>query len=73
MVNFTNSSIDLMEKIAIETSNVLKMTRRGYALATRRADIDELISELHAGYGSDEAGRAANAIFLQTGCSNVNV
>lgn len=55
MVSFTNSSIDLMERIATESSNVLNMTRRGYALATRRPDIDELIAELHACYKSEEA------------------
>ena len=51
MVDFTSYSIDLMERIALETSNVLNITRRGYAIATRRADIDGLISDLHAGYG----------------------
>ncbi|MGI9284213.1 MAG: NAD(P)/FAD-dependent oxidoreductase [Pseudomonadales bacterium] len=55
MVNFTNDSIDLMERIARESSNVLKMTRRGYAVATRRANIDELLRELVAGYGGEES------------------
>jgi glycine/D-amino acid oxidase-like deaminating enzyme len=52
MVEFTNSSIDLMERIAVESSNVLQMTRGGYAAASRNADIDELIGDLYAGYGS---------------------
>ncbi len=54
MVEFTNYSINLMERIALESSNVLHMTRRGYALTTRRTDIDDLIAELHAGYGGAE-------------------
>ena len=52
MTRFTNDSIDLMEKIALDSSNVLNMTRRGYALATRRGNIDDLIEDLHTGYGS---------------------
>lgn len=50
MVGFTNHSIDLMERIALESSNVIEMTRRGYVLATRKTDIEALIAELHAGY-----------------------
>ena len=54
MVEFTNASIDLMERIAIESSNVLQMTRSGYAAASRSADIDQLIGDLYAGYGSND-------------------
>ncbi len=50
MVNFINYSTDLMESIALESPDVMHMTRRGYALTTRRTDIDHLIEELHAGY-----------------------
>lgn len=50
MVEFTNRSIDLMERIARESNNVLNMTRRGYVLATRKNDIDDLLAELHRGY-----------------------
>lgn len=50
MVNFTNDSIDLMERIARESSNAPNMTRRGYAVATRRTDIDELLRGLVVGY-----------------------
>lgn len=53
MVDFTNDSIDLMETIAEQTSNVINMTRRGYVLATRRTNIDDLIEELGASYGND--------------------
>ncbi len=49
MVEFTNSSIDLMERIAVESSNALQMTRSGYAASSRHADIDELIGDLYAG------------------------
>jgi len=50
MTAFTNYSIDLMEQIASESSNVLAMTRRGYVLATRRTEIDDMVSGLHIGY-----------------------
>ncbi len=63
MVNFTNHGIDLMERIARESSNVLQMTRRGYAIATRQNHIDELIAELHAGYNNTEA----DPIHIHTG------
>ena len=50
MVDFINYSTDLMERIALESPDVMQMTRRGYALTTRRTDIDDLVAELHAGY-----------------------
>ena len=56
MVDFTNYSIDLIERIAVESSNVFNMTRGGYAVATRRSDIDALIADLHAGYGAAASG-----------------
>ncbi|MCC7045707.1 MAG: FAD-binding oxidoreductase [Alphaproteobacteria bacterium] len=55
MTRFTDRSIDLMEEIARESDNRLHMTRRGYALATRRANIDALIEQLHQGYGAEGA------------------
>lgn len=55
MTAFTNRSIDLMETIARETGNRIELTRRGYALATRRDNIDDLLGQLHDGYGSDAA------------------
>lgn len=55
MVNFINYSTDLMESIALDSPDVMHMTRRGYALTTRRIDIDDLITELHAGYGDAES------------------
>ncbi len=47
---FTDRSIDLMEEIALESDNILQMTRRGYVLATRQIDIDDHLRELEAGY-----------------------
>jgi glycine/D-amino acid oxidase-like deaminating enzyme len=54
MVEFTNASIDLMEQIATESSNVLQMTRGGYAAASRKENIDGSIADLHAGYGGED-------------------
>jgi glycine/D-amino acid oxidase-like deaminating enzyme len=51
MTAFTDHSIDLMEAIARETGNRIAMTRRGYALVTRRASPSALIEDLHRGYG----------------------
>jgi len=57
MTEFTDRSIDLMEAVARDTGNRIRMTRRGYALATRSADPRKLIEQLHRGYGAD-AGAA---------------
>jgi len=55
MADFTNHSIDLMEKIARDSSNILQMNRRGYAVATRSDNIDDLLAGLEASYpGADE-------------------
>lgn len=50
---FTDHSIDLMETISLASGNRIRMTRRGYALATRRARPDDLIAALYAGYGAE--------------------
>ncbi len=55
MTRFTDYSIDLMERIARDSDNAIHMTRRGYALATRQADPDGLLRQLHDGYGADGA------------------
>ncbi|MCZ0735044.1 NAD(P)/FAD-dependent oxidoreductase [Phreatobacter sp. AB_2022a] len=52
MATFTNHSIDLLERIARATGDRIQMTRRGYALVTRRARPDDLIAELYEGYGT---------------------
>lgn len=54
MTKFTNYGIDLMEEISVDSSNVLNMTRRGYVLATRRKEIDDIVADLHIGYDSDD-------------------
>ena len=56
MTAFTDLSISLMEEIARASSNDIHMTRRGYALATRRTDIGELIDALHDGYAATAGG-----------------
>lgn len=56
MTEFTDDSISLMETIASATGNRIAMSRRGYALVTRRTRPGELIEELYRGYGHD-AGR----------------
>ncbi len=48
MTAFTNDSIDLMQSLAIETDNLFNMTDRGYVLATRRADIGDLVAQAGA-------------------------
>jgi glycine/D-amino acid oxidase-like deaminating enzyme len=52
MAEFTDHSIDLLEEIARATDDRIQMTRRGYALVTRRARPDDLIGELYQGYGA---------------------
>ena len=52
MTAFTDDSIGLMEEIAAATGNRINMTRRGYALATRRVDRGALVEELRRGYGA---------------------
>ncbi|CAM3720534.1 NAD(P)/FAD-dependent oxidoreductase (plasmid) [Agrobacterium radiobacter] len=53
MTAFTNDSIRLLEDIASKTGNRIQMTRRGYALVTRRARPQDLIEDLYVGYGAD--------------------
>lgn len=53
MAEFTDHSIDLLEEIAGQSGDRIRMTRRGYALVTRRSRPDDLINELYVGYGSD--------------------
>ena len=52
MAAFTDHSTDLMEDIARRTDNRIHMTRRGYLLVTRDDTPDELLRQLHAGYGA---------------------
>ena len=57
MTAFTDHSIDLMEEIARASGNRPHMTRRGYALATRVAELDVLLDALHRGYGAGAGHR----------------
>lgn len=50
MTAFTDRSIDLMEEISRKTDNLINMNRRGYVLATRKTDSDNIFSELEFGY-----------------------
>jgi len=68
MTAFTNHSIELMQAIASETSNVIEMTRRGYLLATRLEVVDNLVESLHTGYGDSPA----DAIRLHQGASSAS-
>ena len=65
MTAFTNHSIDLMERIAADTDNVLQMTRRGYAVATRKSDIDDLIEQLNSGYGEQGQDLIREQVLVQ--------
>ena len=55
MTAFTDLSISLMEEIDRTTGDGIGMSRRGYALATRRTDIGELVDALHDGYADADA------------------
>jgi glycine/D-amino acid oxidase-like deaminating enzyme len=55
MTAFTDRSIDLMEEIARQSDNRIAMTRRGYALVTRRPSPADLIEDLYRGYGDKAA------------------
>ena len=74
MVAFTDRSIDLMEQIAYETSNVFGMHRRGYLLATRQQNIDELIADLYRGYGdrAHELVRVRGKSSMPTYCESLS-
>lgn len=50
MKRFMDRSIELMEGLAAETDNRIAMTRRGYALATRQANIEAYLGELQECY-----------------------
>jgi glycine/D-amino acid oxidase-like deaminating enzyme len=55
MTAFTDHGIGLLEGIDRETGGRLNMTRAGYALVTRRHAPDDLIQDLHRGYGATGA------------------
>lgn len=51
MRRLTDDSIGLLEDIARESGNRINMTRRGYALVTRRSNPSDLVDGLHRAYG----------------------
>jgi glycine/D-amino acid oxidase-like deaminating enzyme len=55
MTAFTDHGIGLLEQIDQQTDGRLNMTRGGYALVTRRGSPDDLIQDLHRGYGATDA------------------
>ena len=57
MTAFTDLSISLMEEIDRTTGGGIGMSRRGYALATRRTDIGDLVDALRNGYAATDALR----------------
>lgn len=66
MTAFTDHSTELMEDIARRTGNRIRMTRRGYVLATREARPETLLRQLHAGYGAS----ASSSIRVHDGTSS---
>ena len=56
MAAFADHSIDLMQAIAEISRNRIHMTRRGYALCTRRGDIDDLLEGLERAYAQSDRG-----------------
>ena len=57
MTAFTDHATDLLEDVARATGNRINLTRRGYALVTRRTNPADLIDQLHQGYGEASADR----------------
>ena len=55
MTAFTDHGISLLEEIDRESGGRLNMTRGGYALVTRRPKPEDLIQDLHRGYGATPA------------------
>ena len=46
MTDFTNDSIDELDRLACESNNVFNMTRGGYVLATRQNDVTGIIESI---------------------------
>ena len=53
MTAFTNDSLDELDRLAMDTGNIFNMQRGGYLLATRRADIADLLGALQEGVDVD--------------------
>ena len=46
MTDFTNDSIDELDRLARDSENIFQMTRGGYCLATRRSDVEEILAAI---------------------------
>ena len=46
MTDFTNDSIDELDRFARESDNIFNMTRGGYVLATRQNDVSKIAAEI---------------------------
>lgn len=46
MMDFSNDSIDELERLSRETDNVFQMTRGGYVLATRATDVSKHVASI---------------------------
>jgi glycine/D-amino acid oxidase-like deaminating enzyme len=46
MTDFTNDSIDELDRLARESDNVFNMTRGGYCLATRENNVDDVLASI---------------------------
>lgn len=46
MTDFTNDSIDELDRLAAESDDIFNMTRGGYCLATRQSSVDETLATI---------------------------
>jgi glycine/D-amino acid oxidase-like deaminating enzyme len=46
MTDFTNDSIDELDRLARESDDIFNMTRGGYCLATRQSDVEETLARI---------------------------
>lgn len=53
MTAFTNDSIDELDRLSCESNDVFHMSRGGYALATRRSNVDEFVQTIPGGIDVD--------------------
>lgn len=46
MMDFINDSIDELDRLARESDDIFRMTRGGYCLATRKTEVDDLLTAI---------------------------
>ena len=63
MTAFTNDSIDELDRLAHDSENAFNMTRGGYILATRKADIDDLVESIPGNIDVDVISNNLHARF----------